>query len=551
LQRVPGRVDVRASTSHRSPVARAALAAALAALPWLNPFARGPSASVMPWLVSALCGIGLWILAAAGSQAWPRMPRGLLAAMGATVAWAALAHLPLRPEVVMLAAGLLLIALAAGFSPEPDARAGLQAGFLAAAAVSALIGLVQYFGLSSAVSPWIDVAEAGEAFGNLRQPNQYATLCWIGAAVVLFGTLQLSRVAAMSLLVLLAAGSAASVSRTGMVQGLVLTVLAASWKHPQRAERLRLCAIAALAYFAATVVLPMALDAATGAMPARTLWGRIGGAAGCSSRLVLWSNVLHLIAQKPLTGWGWGELDRVHFETLYNGPRFCDILDNAHNLPLHFAVELGVPAAVLLCSGGLWWAWRQRPWRETDAVRQLAWAIASLILLHSLLEYPLWYGPFQIAFGASLGWLLAREPAVAAAPSRRPAFATALVLLAATAYAGWDYARVSQIYVIPERRASFWADDTLSVVRRSWLFSGQARFAELTLATPDRGNAQRLYPLALDVLHYSPEPRVIERAIESATLLGRDRDAVLLLARYRAAFPQEYEAWRRSQHLAR
>jgi hypothetical protein len=44
---------------------------------------------------------------------------------------------------------------------------------------------------------------------------------------------------------------------------------------------------------------------------------------------------------------------------------------------------------------------------------------------------------------------------------------------------------------------------------------------------------------------------VIERAIESATLLGRDREAVLLLARYREAFPQEYETWRRSQHLAR
>lgn len=531
---------------------RVAAAAALAALPWLNPFARGPSPSVMPWLVSALCGIGLWLLASAGTGGRPRIPRGLLAAMAATVVWAALGHLPLRPEVVMLAAGLLLIALAAGFSPDPDLRAGLQAGFLAAAALSAVLGLVQYFGLAAAFSPWIDLAEAGEAFGNLRQPNQYATLCWIGGAIVVFGTLRLSRAGALSLLVLLAAGSAASVSRTGMVQGLVLTLLAASWKHPRRGERLRLCAVAALAYFAATVLLPIALDAATGAMPARTLWGRIGGAAGCSSRLVLWSNVLHLIAQKPLAGWGWGELDYAHFDTLYAGPRFCDILDNAHNLPLHFAVELGVPAAVLLCAGGVWWAWRQRPWREVDAMRQLAWAIASLILLHSLLEYPLWYGPFQIAFGASLGWLLAREPApAAAAPLRRPALATALVLLAATAYAAWDYARVSQIYVQPQRRVPFWAGDTLSVVRRSWLFSGQARFAELTLATPDRDNAQRLYPLSLDVLHYSPEPRVIERAIESATLLGRDQEAVLLLARFRAAFPQEYETWRRSQHLAR
>ena len=531
---------------------RAGLALALAALPWINPFARGPSPAVMPWLVSALCGIGLWLLAATGNAGAPALPRRLLAAMAALVLWAALAHLPLRPEVVMLAGGLLLIALAAGFAPDAQITQGLQAGFLFAAAVSAAIGLVQYFGLAHLFTPWFDMAEAGEAFANLRQPNQYATLCWIGAAVLLFGTLTLPRAAEMALLALLATGSAASVSRTGMVQGLVLTALAAVWPHPRRGARLRLCAAAAIAYLAATVLLPVALDAATGAMPARTLWGRLGGAAGCSSRLVLWSNVLHLVRLHPLVGWGWGELDYAHFETLYGGPRFCDILDNAHNLPLHLAVELGVPAAILVCGGALWWALRQRPWREADTLRQLAWAIAALILLHSLLEYPLWYGPFQIAFGASLGWLLARPGARARAPSssRGPAFALAAVLLVATAYASWDYARVTQIYVLPADRVAAWAGDTLAVVRRSWLFSGQARFADLTLDAPSRANAARLYPLALDVLHYSPEPRVIERAIESATLLGRQDDAVQLLARYRAAFPQEYEAWRQRRGLA-
>lgn len=35
--------------------------------------------------------------------------------------------------------------------------------------------------------------------------------------------------------------------------------------------------------------------------------------------------------------------------TLFPGERFCVLLDNAHNLPLHLAVELGVPVAALLC----------------------------------------------------------------------------------------------------------------------------------------------------------------------------------------------------------
>ena len=108
---------------------------------------------------------------------------------------------------------------------------------------------------------------------------------------------------------------------------------------------------------------------------------------------------------------------------------------------------------------------------------------------------------------------------------------------------------MSQIYLTPDQRRSPWKDDTLAQVRRSWLFAGQARFADLTLATPQRENAEWMYPLSLQVLHYSPEPRVIERAIESATYLGRVDEAVLLLARYRAAFPRDYEAWRQSQKM--
>ncbi|HEY0825760.1 MAG TPA: Wzy polymerase domain-containing protein [Ramlibacter sp.] len=531
--------------------ARAGLAFPLAAFPLLNPFSSGPSAAVVPWLAGAVCALLLWLLASAGPQP-PRVPRGLLWGCVALVAWAALSQLTLRPETVMLAGGLAIIAVSAGFSRDETIARALQAGVLAAAAASAVIGLCQYFGVAARFSPWMNGAEAGEAYANLRQPNQYATLCWAGAAILLFGTLRIPRWGALALVVLLAAGSAASVSRTGMLQGVVLTLLCALWAGPQRRQRLLLCGAAALAYFAATVLLPVLLETLNGAMPARTLWGRLGGGQPCSSRIVLWSNVLHLIALEPLTGWGWGELDYAHFDTLYgggSGPRFCDILDNAHNLPLHLAVELGVPAALLVCGVAAWWAWRQRPWRETEAPRQLAWALLAIVLFHSLLEYPLWYAPFQILFGASLGWLLPRDAREVPAAYRVGSAGAAVLLLAATGYAAWDYARVSQIYLPPEQRRSAWSEDTLSHVRRSWLFAGQARFADLTLVPPQRDNAEWMYALSRQVLHYSPEPRVIERALESATWLGHDDEAVLLLARYRAAFPRDYEAWRQAQRL--
>lgn len=523
------------------------LGALLVALPWLNPFAPGPSASVMPWLVAALCALALALLAA---NEGGRVRPALLAAGAALALWAACTGPGWRPEAVMLA-GALAVVLAASTVPREDAAATLgravQAGLLAAACLSAVIGLAQYFGLAGAAAPWISHTEPGEAFANLRQRNQFASLTWIGAAVLLWGGLGLPRRLTFALMALLAVASAASVSRTGLVQGMALTVLALAWAGPQRRTRLVLCVTAAAAYVAAAMALPHLLEAATGASPP-TLWVRLGAAEGCASRLVLWSNVLQLIALKPLAGWGWGELDYAHFVTLYDGPRFCDILDNAHNLPLHLAVELGLPAALLVCGGVAVWALSNRPWRETDRLRQLAWALLLVLALHSLLEYPLWYGPFQITLGVALGWLAGQERDAPARPAGagvgRAALAVA-VLGGLLLYAVWDYRRVSQVYLPPEQRTADWREKPVEAARRSWLFRGQAQFAELTLASPHKDNAQWMYTASERVLHYSPEPKVVERLIESATLLERYDEAVLHLARYRAAFPKDYEAWRR------
>lgn len=515
-------------------------ATALVLLPWLNPLAGGPSPAVQPWLVSFASTLLLWALVQLrGGPTRLRLvwPMVVLSAGGVLSLGA------LRPEIAMLAGALLLVAVAATVAQDAFAAQAVQAGVLAAAVASAWIGLLQYFGASAALEPMVSVAGPGRAFANLRQPNLYATLCWLGAAILLWHGAPMSRGLRAGLLVLLAAGSAASLSRTGFLQGLVLLGLAGAWPGPQRRSRLLLAILALAVHLCAAALLPWLLGWVVEAPPDLTLWRRMGeDADGCGSRFVLWANVMDLIRHKPWTGWGWGELDRAHYLTLYDGQRFCEILDNAHNLPLHLAVELGVPAAVMLVAAGLAWAWKQRPWAERESRRQLAWVLLALVLLHSLLEYPLWYGPFQVVAGAALGWLLPPAPGDRRGRSRAALLTAGLLL--ATTHAAWDYLRVSQIYLPPGERRAPWREDPLEHARRSWLFAGQAGFAELTLATVTPANAARMHALALEALHYSPEPRVIERLIESATLLGREDEAVLHLARYRAAFPADYARWR-------
>ena len=429
--------------------------------------------------------------------------------------------------------------------------------WLAAGVISSMLGLFQYFGMVGYLLPWVNQPELGEAFANLRQRNQFASLTNIALVALVWLMVKHRFSGRWPWLVwaaagLLAAGNAASSSRTGLLQLVSLCVLCllwASWRQSPPVRRVLLTAV--LAYAVATLALPWlaGLDLMGHGMVARL---RAGDPA-CASRLTLWSNVLHLVAQKPWFGWGWGELDYAHFITLYNGPRFCDILDNAHNLPLHLAVELGVPAALLICGVFTGWVVRQKPWAERDETRQMAWAVIALILLHSMLEYPLWYGPFQMAFGICIILLWRQKPPLndrysLENQSNRPLVLVFIRLFAITSiafigYAVWDYRRISQIYLEPESRSAAYRSDTLNKIRSSWLFADQVVFAEL-LTTPLRPvNAAWTLATAKRLLHYSPEPRVIEKLIESAVLLNQDDVALAHLARYKAAFPKEHALW--------
>jgi hypothetical protein len=273
------------------------------------------------------------------------------------------------------------------------------------------------------------------------------------------------------------------------------------------------------------------------------------GAPECQSRIVLWTNVLHLIAQKPILGWGWGELDYAHFITLYPGDRFCDILDNAHNLPLHLAVELGIPVAVVIFSLTILFIARGKPWQEQNLLRQLAWTVLALIGLHSMLEYPLWYGPFQmtVVLCIYILWCIptswrtksSDERRIRSIPTQalRIIGASAVLLMAGCAYAAWDYWRISQIYTLSSQRVPAYRDDTLNKIRDSWLFKSQVRFAELSVTPLTKDNAEHINALAKEMLHFSPESSVVKKLIQSATMLGRDAEAEYYLQRFKAAFP--------------
>src|SRR5450830_1541485 len=112
-----------------------------------------------------------------------------------------------------------------------------------------------------------------------------------------------------------------------------------------------------------------------------------------------------------------------------------------------------------------------------------------------------------------------------------------MLIIVFVAYTAWDYQRVSQLYLSPSMRAEAYREQPLAKIQGSWLFQDQLRFAELTTTPLTAANAAHLHQLALALLHFSPEPRVIEKLIDSAVLLGRLEEAQFYRLRYQAAFP--------------
>ena len=497
-----------ASASKTTPTASSILSVASGlalmalVLPWVNPFEPGPADAVAQYLLSMVALAALFLLSCRAADP------------------------------------VVLIRL-------------LAVSWLVAALLSTAMALVQYAGAASQLSPWVNPAPTGTVYANLRQRNLFASLTSLGLVSLfwLAGTRARVGVRPNWLLILCAAwlglGNGLSASRTGLLELLlVLGLFGLVWRRSRVPGMPYLIWAALLGFGFAVLLLPLLGLADSG------LLGRFQEEPqSCMGRSTIWSNVLYLIAQQPLTGWGWGNLAYAHFITLFPNQRFCAMLDNAHNLPLHVAVEFGLPVAALLCGYLLWRLLRARPWAERDGLRQWAWAALAVMGLHSMLEYPLRYGPFQLAAFACLLTLMRNQLSGKQQVPGAPWFGlswrigTALALLTLVAIGTQDYARGTMYFVNDGRRVAPFAEGQLAAQPRPWLFGEWLDFAEVANTPVTDANATHMLALSERVVQWRPVPAIIEPLLRSAVLAQRHDLALAYVERYKAAYPGEYAEW--------
>ncbi|MBL8344255.1 MAG: O-antigen ligase C-terminal domain-containing protein [Rubrivivax sp.] len=498
-------------------------AAAAAAAPSLLAYNVSPS----PTFLNQALALALWasfVLVcaprAAGGRSGPLLAALALVATGVLWSWGPGA---LPSSLALSALGLIFAAAllaAAGASARRSAHAAdlfiaFAAGWVIAGALNMVVAIVQVFAPDLADGNFIaSTSLVGRAVGNLRQPNHLSSLLlWSAiAAVALVELGALSRRLGIALVALFVFGVVLTASRTGVLSVVLLAV----WGAVDRrlAPRTRWLLLAA----------PLVYALCWGGMDQWAKWSRstFGGAVRVaedvvsggdisSARFAIWSQTLALIRESPWAGVGFGEFNFAWTLTPFTD-RPKAFFDHTHNLPLHLAVELGVPlaaAVMALLLAALWRAARAA-WHVPakgaagtgGSSHALVGARAGVVMvlmigLHSLLEYPLWYSYFLLpaawAWGYALGEAAgatapraasasaAAAAASATAPKARHALALqagAAAVVLGTALSIVDYTRVVAIFDASDGDAPL--AERIERGRRSLFFSHHADYAAVT-----------------------------------------------------------------------
>jgi O-antigen polymerase len=423
-------------------------------------------------------------------------------------------------------------------------------GWLIAAIANAIIALLQYFDLENSLQPWVIYAEPGIAFGNIQQANLFASLLSVGllALIFLIKTERLKPWVAFLFCLFLILGHSVAASRTGLIQLAAIVFLLLYWRPWAFKKMLPWLVFGGFILLLTGWAFPYILKTVLNVDSVRQLLQRVSTGYGCQSRIVIWSNVLELIQMRPWTGWGWDGLLYAHYMQPMQGERACIKLSNAHNIFLQLAVEYGIPIATGVFLLMLAIFWRLKPWQEQQNGKRLGWSVLIMLAVHSMVEFPLWFGYFQLMVGLALVLIFNTEfkatqdheqPSV----FRLRALCTSLSLALLT-FVAYDYHRVSQLYLPQQWRSHWYEQDTLAVAQKSSLFKSHALIGQVLLIpiTPD--NAALMLEAAEQSLRIAPDSRIIRRLLEAAEILGREDLILLHSKRYQAAWPEEYREWK-------
>ncbi|HEJ7042417.1 MAG: Wzy polymerase domain-containing protein [Serratia liquefaciens] len=359
---------------------------------WPN---RGGSGFYLPWNLVGGIFIALLII---GAMLFSRPPLATSGFFNLLASGSLILFLPLLwaqqpwlsealPRLMGLVLGVLAYFALLQIPLDRRWRRRLLMLLLAATVIEALLGLVQY----SLLQPgnWMGYNTLkNRPYGIFQQWNLMASFMATGLALALYllsARRPLSRslqwlAAAMLLLAPLLLIVIAS--RVGLLAALLLSPLQLWMLYRLNRRRAGIALLLLMAGVSAGLLLVM-LNGATRALmlPEPIFY-----------RLTYWQEALDMIAERPWLGWGYGHFQYDflhHFYTTHSSGMESVAISHPHNEILLWGVEGG-----LLSLSGIalivWGLWRLLRHSRPVPLRPVPWLAALPILLHMMVEYPLY-----------------------------------------------------------------------------------------------------------------------------------------------------------------
>lgn len=403
---------------------------------------------------------------------------------------------------------------------------------------------------------WIyETPPPARALGLIGQSNHLAVLAVFAsfAALHLYMRGALSRIALWTLAAIASVVCAAAASRVALGIWLASALLTHFWLR--RAEP---CAGGQSGmrarHFGALVVLFLVIQGAWQLRNGASS-GTVGGSLTRSGagRVEMLRDAVALWQQHPWLGVGEGNYAAARLHDLA-GPLPAPHSDNAHNLFAHALAVWGVVGFGIVAAATVWlllivWRRFRAADRGTDELFPAIWVLG--VLLHSLVEHPLWFVHFLLPFALMAGTL--PQPALVVRrkdPNANAATRVALVTLAlaVSLVAAADYARIQRIALgilvetdlPPGSPALVRLADTARVDRLT-MFPLFARL-QLTRKLPLGGEAaQQKLLLVRQAMDAIPNPETIARYAAFAIVADQQAEAERTLDSLAARNAEQYE----------
>ena len=280
--------------------------------------------------------------------------------------------------------------------------------FLAGGEISAIVGIFQHFNIRSFLDIFIAVKNNAAVYGNIGQTNHFATYISLALASLIF-LFSASRIPvwvaillALPLLFVLALSGSRSPG-VYLFAVLVLSILL-YWRGTLCTEgdvAKRRLLMASFLQIIGFVFMQWLVQTSLFVTSTGTVTGveRIFDQATNSSiRFYLWKEAWHMFLQSPLLGVGAGQFAWHHFQlaAVFKNPEIIGIYNNAHNIVLHLLAETGLVGTLPVIGGVVIWIIGIYKVKRQSLDLALWWllALAGIVSLHSLHEFPLWYGHY-------------------------------------------------------------------------------------------------------------------------------------------------------------